>query len=67
MSKAKTIVAYLKSHLKAEVGGLVSLLAFLVAHNLINLSGDQAAAASAVLTWISVHLVPNIPTADAAK
>lgn len=61
-SKAKRFVAYLKSHLKAEVGGLVSLGTFLVGHNLVNLSGDRAAVATAVLTWISVHIVPNIPS-----
>lgn len=59
-------VAYLKSHLKAEVAGGVSLGSFLIAHNLISMSAGRAAAVMAVLTWISVHVVPNIPTAKPA-
>jgi hypothetical protein len=62
VTKTKRVVAYLKSHLKAEVGGAVSLASFLVTHNLISMSADRAAAVTAVLTWISIHIVPNIPT-----
>lgn len=60
--KLTRAVAYLKSHLKAEVAGAVSLGSFLVAHNLISMSADRSAALMAALTWISVHVVPNIPS-----
>lgn len=60
--KIQRVVAYLKLHLKAEVGGTVSLVSFLVVHNLISMSADRAAAVTAGLTWISVHVVPNIPS-----
>lgn len=66
MSKTKRVVAYLKSHLKAEVAGAVSLGSFLVAHNVVSMSADRSAAVMAVLTWILVHVVPNIPTTSPA-
>lgn len=62
MSKLQRVTGYLKSHLKAEVAGVVSLGSFLIAHNLISMSADRSAAVMAALTWISVHVVPNIPS-----
>lgn len=60
--KIQKVVVYLKAHLKAEVAGAVSLGSFLIAHNLVSMSADRSAAVMAILTWVSVHVVPNIPT-----
>lgn len=61
-SKLARAVAYLKSHAKAYAALVVSLATFLIANNAISMSADRAGTISAVLTWLTVHLVPNTPT-----
>lgn len=58
---------YLKAHLKAEVAGSVSLVSFLVTHDLISMSANRAAAVAAVCAWVLTHIVPNIPSDDPPK